>query len=247
MIKSSPTKSSKILFIALSALLVTYLFSSNTRAEETANKTQEQHRHKALKGSLGLYALPRFFLKDNFGKSDKFSKPGLPEFNFHIGLYRFHYETEPFIRLSFLYNVSDRRTISASSNSKSTYQLYGFSLGVRQYFWHMDFFPLIPFVETSAIYNVMIFQAKTTTSGTSTKANYRGGELGIDVGGGIDLSLAALNPSLRNELDSDWNLRDYGLHFQGNYYPSGIFRSGSFGHLGSIKSWKLGGGLYFGW
>jgi len=212
-------------------------------AKEVSPKTKKQKKVRAYErdeGSLFLYVAPRFFENRKLGTSNSFDRFGIPEVGAKVGFFRTSFNMEPVVGFSFQLNSSN-----TVGNVEANYQLYQVMAGVRQYGWNSHFLPIVPYLEILPTYSIALFSRKT--SGSATKINNNGGELGAWLGGGFTLSFAAFNPSLRNELESIWNLKDYGVNFQTHYYPGGILRSGSFGSLSTIRSWNLGGGFFINW
>lgn len=232
------------LFLSLAVLFTTGAF-----AESNLERNNDPER--SLKNSFHLLASPRIFSKSDFGTGDKFSSPGIPEISMQAGFLRQKFHLEPMVGLSILRRDSNTTSLSATSTSESSLFLVTAMIGARQNGWSPYWFPIVPYLEAYLTYGVVFFRSeiKDSSSGSvvKTKTDYNGGEIGAQLGGGFQTSLAAMNRSLESELNNVWNLSDYGLEFHAHYYPGKIQRSGNFKSLDTLKSMSLGGGLYVAW
>lgn len=207
-------------------------------------------------GSVSVIVSQRFFDDSKLGKVNGFGEWGAIEINGNVGLYEFPYHIEPYLGVGFiadtaqLYALNDDGSYALDSNGQPQrsedrlrYQLFNFSLGLRQKFWSPDFFILIPYVQAGGIYRFGRLR-KLTAAVDQQKLNL-GGDFGAEIGGGFLLSFF-YDQETRNDMETTWGLKDFALMTSVRWLPGGWWRHG-LGLLDNTGGWDFGLGLFLDW
>lgn len=198
--------------------------------------------------SFQITASPQFFFKKSLDSSTQFTQPSFPEISLKTGFLKTNFLLEPMIGFSYLKSKSRSAISDTNLSLKSEFKLYQFELGVRQFLSSIDKFPIAPFVDLFAIYSIMDYKLRSESRENEVSTEkYRGGEFGLQFNAGFQISITSLSDGTRADMESTWNLKDFGLEFLASYYPASLLRAGKIKELSDFTSWSLGGGLFVGW
>ncbi len=195
-------------------------------------------------GSAHFYAAPRFFNDSVLGSANGFDTWGWPEFGASFGVYELPFRIEPVIGFSYVFKTGNEiSTAAGTSIDKFFYQFFTTEIGARWTAWEQSFFPVIPFVQAGMTYRFGRFKKRTSAVGVRTSVV--GGDFGGNLTGGAIISFF-YDQKRRDDMSSEWELKDFGATLFGSYQPSGLFRHG-LGGVNETGGTSFGGGLYFDW
>ncbi|MBN8555778.1 MAG: hypothetical protein J0L93_10065 [Deltaproteobacteria bacterium] len=235
------------IILVLTILILSQFFdrSSFLSAKDLVDYAAEMKQPK-FKGSLALTFSQRFFDDERLSYVNGFSKWGNFSFDAIFGLYEFDFGLEPLLGFGFIKNTAYLYALDngvmTQSEDKFSYNIYTTSLGARYKPWGPEKFFLMPYVQSLFDYRFVNVR-KYTYNATQQKTN-NGGDLGFQFGGGLICSF--MYGDRRHDLNSTWDLKDFGLITSTRYFLSGLARHG----LGEIKDtggWDFGLGLFLDW
>ncbi|PIR21826.1 MAG: hypothetical protein COV44_11025 [Deltaproteobacteria bacterium CG11_big_fil_rev_8_21_14_0_20_45_16] len=210
----------------------------------------------SFSGSVQLRADQRFYEDSRFGFVNGFSEWWAPQFGFDIGLIDLGWNIEPIVGFEFAKNETTACAVESdgitclrqngvvvASEDKFEYQIYGFSSGLRWKAWETEFFPISPFIDTKMQFHYT--RIRKLTSNVTEKKLVTGIDWGMELGGGCFFSFFT-NQVRRNQMKSEWDLKDFGATASAYFLPGGWFKRG-LGAVSGTGGWSFGLGLLGDW
>lgn len=211
---------------------------------------------KAFDGSLAVSVDQRFFDDERFGNVNGFSQWWAPHFEVQFGVVELPYRIEPILSFGYIQNTatacavaSDGETCLSSpggvvtSEDRFKYQIFSFGGGLRWKAWERDFFWASPFIHAGLV--MRYARVRKKTANVDERKLVTGADLGANFTAGVLISFLT-DQKKKNQLDSEWNIKDFGLSLHGRYLPAGWWKKG-LGTVDNTGGASFGVGLVIDW
>jgi hypothetical protein len=222
----------------LSGLFIFFIFFSVPSFANDILDYETDAKPFNYKGSFAFTINQRFFEDPRLSYVNGFSKWGAFSFDATAGLYEFSFGLEPILGFGFSKNSSN----IPPSLDQFRYSIFTGSLGARYKPWGPEKFFLAPYVQ--ALFDYRYVHVRKSTYNPDSQRLSTGGDLGMQIGAGVIWSF--MYGSRRHDLNSTWDLKDFGILSSTRYIPAGFIRHG-LGEIDSTGGWDFGAGIFLDW
>lgn len=205
-------------------------------------------------GSVQLSVDHRFFNDDRFGNQNDFSEGFIPELQLLFGVYEWEsLHLELMLGVGYLQNsastcavLNDGTTCIDDTNfseDRLKYRIFTILLGPQWRAWKPEFFRAIPYIQPLLTYRYGRISRQTLA--VDAQRLNKGGDFGaqIEVGGYYSFFGDARR---KNEMSSEWGMKDFGMNLHVRYLPAGLFKHG-LGLVSNTGGWSFGSSLALDW
>ncbi len=190
-----------------------------------------------------LFSANQRFMKQSILRNVNGRSPwGAMHYAIDLGFFEWH-GLEPRFGIGLMKDTS--RALGTAGFDRFSYTLIDGRLGLhyKPYTYHTSI--VAPYVDFNMIMTKALGRWRYASGDSSPKLS--GYEIGLKVGGGLFLSFM-FDAERRHDLQTEWEVKDFGLTAGLEYMKGGLGTSGSFYDLvGETSMWSFGLGLLIDW